>query len=115
MTTDLPEPDASGGGQIVSLNYYGELIRRQWEGCLPDIYQQIRDPGAFFAILGEVIAQRVDEHADYLAGDDPRDEDYLGKVARLTIARDRAQERVLGEYLLIPPSEDSYYGQRGMS
>jgi len=37
----------------------------------PDVYQHIRDPGAFFAVLGEVIAQRIDEHADYLAGDDP--------------------------------------------
>jgi hypothetical protein len=93
--------------------------RSQWEGCLPEIYQQIRDPGSFFAVLGEVIAQRIDEHADDLADDladdDPPGEGYLGKVARLTIARDRAQERVLGEYLLIPPSEDSYYGQRGRS
>ena len=70
MTTDLPAPDAASGSQHPPLNYYAELIRRQWEGCLPDIYQQIRDPGAFFAVLGEVIAHRIDELADYLAGDD---------------------------------------------
>ena len=115
MTTGQPEPDAVSGGPGVSPNHYGELVRRQWQGCLPGIYQQIRDPGSFFAVLGEVIAQRVDEHVGYLAGDDPPDEGYLGKVARLTIARDLAKERVLGEYLLIPPSEGGDYGQRGLS
>ena len=113
MTTSQPEPDAAINGESVPLNYYGELVRHQWEGCLPDIYQQIRDPRSFFAILGQMIAQRVDEHADYLAGDDPPDEEYLDKVARLTAALDRAQQRVLGEYLLIPPDEDSSYDRRG--
>jgi hypothetical protein len=106
MTTDQPEPQAPGAGQNPALNYYGELVRRQWEGCLPEIYQQIRDPGTFFAVLGEVIAQRIDEHADDLAGDDPSGEGYLAKVARLTAAREDAQQRVLGEYLLLPPDED---------
>jgi hypothetical protein len=106
MTTGLPGPDAASDGQNPALNYYGELTRRQWEGCLPEIYQQIRDPGAFFAVLGEVIAQRIDELADHLAGDDPSGEGYLAKVARLTAAREYAQHRVLGEYLLLPPDED---------
>jgi len=74
-------------------------------GLLPEICQQIRDPGNFFVVLGEVIAQRIDEHIDDLAGDDPPGEGYLAKVARLTAARDRAQERVLGEYLLLPPDQ----------
>jgi hypothetical protein len=106
MTTDLPGPDAASGSHSPTLGYYGELTRRQWEGCLPEIYQQIRDPGAFFAVLGEVIAQRIDELADHLAGDDPPGEGYLAKVARLTAAREYAQHRVLGEYLLLPPDED---------
>ena len=106
MTTDLPRPDAASGSHNPALNYYGELLRRQWEGCLPSVYQQIRDPSAFFAVLGEVIAQRIDELTDQLAGDDQRGEGYLAKVARLTAARDRAQERVLGEYLLLSPDED---------
>ena len=106
MTTGQPRPDTADSRQNLALNYYGELIRRQWEGCLPDIYQQIRDPGAFFAVLGEVIAQRIDEHAGYLAGDDQPGEGYFAKVARLTAARDHAKERVLGEHLLLPPDED---------
>lgn len=84
--------------------YYGEPVRRQWEGCLPEIYQQIRDPGSFFAVLGEVIAHRIDEHADDLAGDDPPGEGYLAMVARLTAERERAQQRVLCEYLLLAPA-----------
>ncbi len=106
MTNDLPGPDAVSGGQRPPLTYYGELARRQWEGCLPEIYQQIRDPGAFFAVLGEVIAHRIDELADHLAGDDQHGEGYLAKVARLTAAREHAQQRVLGEYLLLPPAPD---------
>ena len=50
--------------------------------------------------------QRIDELADYLAGDDQHGEGYLAKVARLTAARDHAKERVLSEYLLLPPDED---------
>lgn len=55
------------------------MQRGQWEGCLPEICQQIRDPGAFFTVLGEVIAQRIDQHADYLAGGDQSGEGYLAK------------------------------------
>jgi hypothetical protein len=106
MTNGQPRPEAADKRKSLTLSYYGELTRRQWEGCLPEIYQQIRDPGAFFAVLGEVIAQRIDERADYLAGDDPPGEGYLAKVARLTAAREYAKERVLSEYLLLPPDED---------
>ena len=106
MTTGLPAPDAASGSHRPPLNYYGELARRQWEGCLPEVCQKIRDPGAFFAVLGEVIARRIDEVTDHLAGDDQHGEGYLAKVARLTAAREHAQQRVLGEYLLLPPDED---------
>ena len=102
---DLPQPDAASSSHS-ALNYYGELVRRQWQGYLPDIYQQIRDPDAFFAVLGEVIARRIDELADHLADDDPPGEGYLAKVARLTAARDHAKGQVLGEYLFVPPDED---------
>jgi hypothetical protein len=99
-------------GQNPALNYYGELVRRQWEGCLPEIYHQIRDPGNFFAVIGEVIAQRIDELADDLAGDDPPGEGYLAKVERLTTARDHARERVLSEYLIVPPVPANWNSQR---
>jgi hypothetical protein len=56
MTSGQPRPEAADKRKSLTLSYYGELTRRQWEGCLPEIYQQIRDPGVFFAVLGEVIA-----------------------------------------------------------
>jgi hypothetical protein len=115
MTTGQPGPEPASTGQNPPLTYYGELVRRQWEGCLPEIYQQIRDPGNFFAVLGEVIAQRIDERADDLAGDDPPGEGYLAKVARLSAARKHAQERVLGEYLLLPPSAGNGHGQHQLA
>jgi len=37
-------PEAADTRLNLAHNYYGELTRRQWEGCLPGIYQQIRDP-----------------------------------------------------------------------
>jgi hypothetical protein len=43
MTSGQPRPEAADSR--LTLSYYGELTRRQWEGCLPGIYQQIRDPG----------------------------------------------------------------------
>ena len=103
---DRPGPDAASSSHS-ALNYYGELVHGQWQGCLPEIYRQIRDPGAFFAVLGEVIAQRIDELADHLAGDDQYGEGYLAKVVRLTAARDHAQELVLSEYLLLPHGESN--------
>src|SRR5438034_2347047 len=42
-----------------ALTYYGELVRRRWQGCLPDVYRQIRDPGAFFAVLGDRKSTRL--------------------------------------------------------
>jgi hypothetical protein len=54
MTSDQPRPEAADSR--LTLSYYGDLTRRQREGCLPEIYQQIRDPSEFFAVLGEVIA-----------------------------------------------------------
>lgn len=39
MTTGLPGPDAaSDSSQNPALHYYGELVRRQWQGCLPAVY-----------------------------------------------------------------------------
>lgn len=33
MTTDLPTPDPASGRHNPPLNYYGELVRRQWEAA----------------------------------------------------------------------------------
>jgi hypothetical protein len=62
------EPGRGGAGS--SLTYYGELARRRREQNLPDLYALIRDPEAFFPVVGESIAQDIDELAGEIAGDD---------------------------------------------
>ena len=62
----------AASSQNPPLNYYGELIRRQWQGCLPTIYQQIRDPGpytpAYAGIPVQVNRGAAETHAVWLAG-----------------------------------------------
>jgi hypothetical protein len=60
-----------------------------------------------------VIEQKIDEFTAELAGDDPPHEGYLAKVARLTAARQHAQEPVLGEYLPHPPAPAAPAARRG--
>ncbi|MBV9448659.1 MAG: hypothetical protein JO345_22455 [Streptosporangiaceae bacterium] len=85
------------------MNRYGATVMRQWARLLPEVYAEIRNPSVFFGVLGEQIAQRIDELADELAGDDMPGEGYLAKVGRLTAARCRAEEMVMHDYGLLPP------------
>jgi hypothetical protein len=85
------------------MNRYGAIAMRQWARLLPEVYAGIRSPGSFFGVLGEQIAQRIDELTDELAGDDILGEGYLAKAGRLTAARCRAEEFVLHDYGLLPP------------
>jgi hypothetical protein len=84
------------------VNQYGDLARRHWAHRLPEVYAEIRDPGEFFTVLGELIAADIDQLAAELARDDPPGEGYLDKVQRLTSARDTAQAMVLSPYLDLP-------------
>ena len=84
------------------MNQYGDLARRHWVRRFPEVYAEIRDPGEFFIVLGELIAADIDQFAAELAGDDPSGEVYLAKVQRLTSARDTAQAMALSPYLDLP-------------
>lgn len=77
---------------------YGELARQHMEQRLPGIYAGIRDPDEFFTVMGEMIADEIDELACEVAGDDPPGEGYLAKVARLEAARAITEEVVLLPY-----------------
>lgn len=93
---------------MVSMNRYGHSIRRHWEQCLPVLYARIDDPESWFAALGEYAAQGIDELADEAAGDDPPGEDYLEKVARLTAAREHAEQEVMHGLCPAPvPGDDA--------
>jgi hypothetical protein len=88
------------------MNPYGAMMQRHWQQWLPEPYAAIRDPGTFFTVLGDLVAQQVDELADDLAGDDLPGEGYLAKVARLSAARRQAEEIILPELVLLPPADE---------
>lgn len=74
-----------------------------WQKVDPTRYAEIPDPKeAFFQQLGERAELEIQQLEDAIAGSDLPDEDYLAKVGRLNAARQAAQERVLGELILIP-------------
>jgi len=86
------------------MNRYGTMMQRHWQQWLPEPYAAIRDPGTFFTVLGDLVAQQVDELADDLAGDDLPGEGYLAKVGRLSAARRQAEEIILPELVLLAPA-----------
>jgi hypothetical protein len=85
------------------MNRYGLMARQHWARWLPGRYAAIEDPGSFFTDLGRLVAERVDQLALRLAGDDQPGEGYLGKAGRLGQARHQAEEIVLAEMVLLEP------------
>lgn len=85
------------------MNQYGAMALRHWRAWLPTRFAQIGDPQEFFSTLGEQVANQIDETSRALAGPDLTDEDYLGKVGRLAVARKQAEEIVLAELVLLEP------------
>jgi len=103
---DSPNPPA--------MNKYGHLAMRHWQRTDPDRYRAIPDSERepFFSQLGEHAETEIQQLQDALAGPDPAAETYLAKVGRLNMARLQAEERVLGELILIPapdtPEEEDF-------
>jgi len=85
------------------MNQYATTARRHWERWLPQRFQSIPNPTEFFADLGEQVASQIEDLEVKLAGEDPPGENYLAKVGRLSNARQRAEEMVLREQVLLAP------------
>ena len=85
------------------MNRYGLMAQQHWERWLPARYAAIEDPDSFFSDLGKQVANRIDQVAFHLAGDDLAGEGYLGKAGRLGQARHQAEEIVLTELVLLDP------------
>ena len=85
------------------MNQYGVQAMTHWRRWLPDRYSQIQAPETFFTNLGQQVAEQIADLSVELAGDDPSQEPYLDKVGRLNAARQRAQEMILAEEVLLPP------------
>ncbi|MGI8415211.1 MAG: TnpV protein [Nakamurella sp.] len=90
------------------MNEYGRRALEHWQRTKPRELSTIPEPEAFFSTLGETVASQVDELTDQLAGADPADETFLGKVGRLRAAKSQAEEMVLAElvYSTTPEGPD---------
>lgn len=89
------------------MNKYGSIARKHWRIFLPTRYAGIENPEEFFTQWGEELGQEIIELADHLAGPSPAGEDYLTRVGRLNMARMQAEEKVLGEQVLLPAEPGS--------
>jgi hypothetical protein len=91
------------------MNKYGRLAIRHWQQTNPERFHAIpeSDRDSFFQQLGERAEIEIQQLQNQLAGPDPRGESYLEKVGRLNMARLQAEERVLGELILIPAPDSS--------
>jgi hypothetical protein len=89
------------------MNQYGVMAQKHWARFLPTRYARIEDPDNFFSTLGQEVEEEIDELATALEGEDPPDEDYLGKLGRLNAARQQAREKVLAERVLLPAEPGS--------
>ena len=85
------------------MNRYGLMAQRHWAQWLPQRYATISEPDSYFSILGQEVAQQIEELTLDLAGDDQPGEEYLAKAGRLTAARNRAEEIVLPQRVLLAP------------
>lgn len=83
------------------MNKYGRMAMRHWAEHAPTRYRAIEDPETFFAHLGDQASEQILNLEAQLAGPDPADETYLGKVGRLNEARRRAEEIVLTDLVWI--------------
>jgi hypothetical protein len=97
----------SGGGAV---NKYGQQAKEHWQKWRPRQYEQIPDPQAFFAALGEEVQQRVRDLELDLAGSDTPGEGFMEKVGRLNMARFMAEGQALRELALPEPEDEEKAG-----
>lgn len=88
------------------MNKYGEIAQTHFQKHLPSRYAQITDPETHFAVLGEEVAQRVDELTTDLAGGDPPGEGFMEKLGRLNMAKLTAEGQALRELVLEDPEDE---------
>jgi hypothetical protein len=84
------------------MNKYGRRASRHWQQHLPTQYAKLRNPEAFFAEMGESLANQIEDLAEVLAGPDQPGESYMDKMGRLNMTRANAEDEVLREMLPEP-------------
>ena len=93
-------------------NPYGVMAWEHMARHLPDRFAQIPDPTAYFADLGEQIAEEIEETQTALAGSSTPGEDYFATLGRMRMAQLMAEEKVLSELAFLTPTEDPDDGPR---
>lgn len=88
------------------MNRYGQRVKTHYQRFLPTRYAQIPDPETHFSMLGSQIEDEISATEEQMVGSDPAGEDYLIKVGRLNMARMRAEELVLAQFLPDPGLAD---------
>lgn len=88
------------------MNEYGRQAMNHWQQWFPQEYQQIEDPKAHFAALGEQAADQILQIEDEIVRSGTPSEEYLDEVGRRNMARMTAREIVMSELLPAPPDEE---------
>ncbi|MFP5376360.1 MAG: hypothetical protein ACLGIO_06205 [Acidimicrobiia bacterium] len=91
-------------------NRYGRMAQEHMARYLPTRYAQIPQPAAYFAELGEQVAQAVEELARTLAATltppSRQEHSYPDRRGAMNMARLRAEELVLAEMVFLAPEND---------
>lgn len=85
------------------MNQYGRQAMDHWRRWLPSRFAQIEDQDRFFATLGEEVAEQIADQSAELAAQSPAEGAYLDEVGRLNSIRQRVEEQVLQERVLLEP------------
>jgi hypothetical protein len=80
------------------------LAEEHYRKFLPKTYAELSNPQEFFQNLEDEADSQIDDLSDRLAGEDPPGEEFLAKAARLRSARQRAEELVMRETVLLDPA-----------
>jgi hypothetical protein len=95
----------SGTASKPQLNSYAEMARRHMAEHLPDRYAQIPDPAAYFAALGEHVADEVEARTRALVDStcSTTGDDFMERRGKANMARVMAEEEVLSELVFLAP------------
>lgn len=82
------------------------LAEQHYKKYLPQTYQGLEDPEEFFRNLEEEAQEQIDDLTDRFSMEEtaPPDETFAQKAGRLRSARQRAEELVMRETVLLDPA-----------
>lgn len=85
------------------MNQYGRQAMEHWRSWLPTRFAEIEDREVFFTTLGQEVAEQISDQSAEMAAREQAEGTYLDEVGRLHSIRQRVEEQVLQEQVLLPP------------